>query len=368
MKTHKRLLALDAMRGYTIMAMILVSTPATWDHVYLPVTHAEWNNTTPTDLIFPFFIFIVGIAIAISFGSKKSKGITTKAFYTKTVLRFVKIMGVGILLNLFPKFDILNYGWYGVGYTGVLPRIAVVYLVCALLFLHTKWKQQVYIAITILIGYWLCMYFIYIPDIGSGMLEPSKNVAHYIDRLVLSLQEGQWVPEGFFSSFPAIVTGILGMLTGALLTSKKSISDKIIWLFLLGFTLLLAGIVWSWHFPLNKNIWSSSFVLYSGGFGMLTLAASIFLIDYLGYKKGTKMGIVFGSNAITLYVLFHVLHPVFLDWKLINGQSTNIWFFETITSLGVAPKLTSLLYAIAYTLLCYIPAYWLYKKRIFIKL
>ncbi|QTD37645.1 DUF5009 domain-containing protein [Polaribacter batillariae] len=363
-----RILALDVMRGYTIAAMILVSTPATWEHVYLPVTHAAWNNTTPTDLIFPFFIFIVGIAIAISLGNKKDKGTSTKALYPKIILRFLKIMAVGILLNLFPNFDFLNYGWSGIGYTGVLARISIVYVVCAFLFLHTHWKQQLYTGIVILVGYWLCMYFIPIPNLGTGILEPGKNVAHWIDSYVLNLTKGQWVPEGFFSTFPAIVTGILGMLTGTLLTSKKTLPEKIMWLFFLGFTALLIGIVWSWHFPLNKNIWSSSFVLYAGGFAMLTLAASVFLIDYLGYKKGTKMGVVFGSNAITMYVLFHVLHPVFLDWNLINGQSTNIWFFETVTSLGVTPKLASLLYAIAYTLLCYIPAYWLYKKRIFIKL
>ncbi|TLX75974.1 heparan-alpha-glucosaminide N-acetyltransferase [Labilibacter sediminis] len=364
----ERLLALDAMRGYTIAAMILVSTPATWEYVYIPVTHANWNNTTPTDLIFPFFIFMVGISIAISLGGRKINGILPQTQYPKIVLRFVKIMGVGILLNMFPSFDFLNYGWSGVGYTGVLARISIVYLVCALLFLHTNWRKQLLVGAFILVGYWLCMYLIPVPGTVVGVLEPGQNVAHWIDSYVLSLNQGQWVPEGFFSTFPAIVTGILGMLSGTLLTSSRNISDKVIWLFFLGFTNFLIGSIWSWQFPLNKNIWSSSFVLYSGGLAMLTLAASMFVIDHLGYKKGTKMGIVFGSNAITMYVLFHILHPVFLDWKLIDGQSTSQWFFSSSIYFGVEPKLASLLYAILYTVICYIPAYWMYKRKIFIKL
>ncbi|MBN2486879.1 MAG: DUF1624 domain-containing protein [Bacteroidales bacterium] len=360
----KRLLSLDSLRGFTIAAMILVNNPGTWGHVYAPLLHAEWNGLTPTDLIFPFFLFIVGVSIALAYTKRIEQGIKPNKLYGKIISRSIKIFVVGLLLNYIHHFSFAE-----LRIAGVLQRIAVVFLVCSLLFVHTKWKTQAIIGAFLLLGYWLTMMFIPTPGHGSPMLEPGINLAAWIDSYLLpgKMWNTTWDPEGLYSTLPAIATGIFGMLTGKLIVGNLSQERKIIWLFSIGTIACIVGYLWSLHFPINKNLWTSSFVLVTGGMALVLLALLMFFVDGLNYKKVAHVGIVFGANAITVYVLADLLTFLFYRTKF-WGQSLNNHFLNGATTLGASMELASLLYALVFIAINFIPAWVLFRKKIFIKL
>jgi predicted acyltransferase len=363
----RRLISLDAFRGITIAAMILVNFPGNGENVYAPLNHTHWNGITPTDLIAPFFLFIVGVAIAFAYTKRLDADMSPLKMYPKLIGRSVKIFAVGMFLNILGLFPDFNFA--DIRYTGTLHRIAIVFLVCGLIFLNTNWKTQAVIGAVILIGYWLAMNFIPTPGYGKVMLERDINLAQWIDNRFMPgrLYQGVWDPEGILSTFPSIVTGITGMLTGTLLLKMKSQEYKVIWLFLLGFISTIIGVIWNWIFPLNENIWTSSFVLFTSGLASMTLASSIFVVDILNYCKGSKFGVIYGSNAITIYVLADIFALFFYGIKL-GGNSLNDHFFNFFTSIGCAPKFVSMAYALIYVCILFIPAYILYKRKIFIKL
>ncbi len=359
-----RLISLDAMRGFTIVGMIIVNDPGSWSHVYGPLLHAEWNGLTPTDYVFPFFLFIVGVSIALAYQKRLDDGTDKGPLVNKIIIRSLKIYLLGLFLWLWPNFDFAGIRW-----VGVLPRIALVFLPCALLYLYTTWRTQMNIVIGILIGYWIIMAYMPVPGIGMPDLSvPEKNWAHYLDSILLPgrLWQHTWDPEGLLSTLPAIATGIIGMLIGRLILTIKAPYEKLTYLFLLGFGMLVLGGIWKWFFPLNKNLWSSSYVMVMGGMATLTLAASIFIVDLRGYQKWTFVGRVFGANAITAYVLSGILTSFFYSDRFIGVALNQVWM-EAIPEIGIAPKMPSLLYALIYTAIIFIPTYILYKKKIFIK-
>ncbi len=360
-----RLIALDAFRGFTIAAMILVNYPGSWHHVYPPLLHVEWHGITPTDLIFPFFIFIVGVSIVLAYNKRLDAGHPKNEMYQKIVTRSVKIFAVGIFLALFPLFNFEN-----IRVAGVLQRIALVFAACAFLYLNTDWKTQAWTGAVILIAYWLAMTLIPTPGPGKPMLEPGVNLAAWIDQQLLPgrMWQGDWDPEGILSTFPAIVTGITGMLAGKLIVSGKSRERTVIWLFSIGFICTVAGEMWGWVFPINKNIWTSSYVLYTSGLAAMTLATAMFIIDMLGYRRGTRFGIIYGANAITAYVLAGVLSGLFYSIPYWGGDSLNHHFVGGLSGMGLEPKFASLMFALIYVFIIYVPVYFLYRKKIFIKL
>ncbi len=361
---QQRLLSLDAFRGFTIALMIIVNDPGSWSHVYAPLLHAKWHGLTPTDLVFPFFLFIVGVSIALAYSKRLKTGVDKKSLYKKILVRSLKIFLVGIFLNLFPKFDIEN-----LRIAGVLQRIAIVFMICSFLFLHLDWKKLAILGIIILLGYWFVMTVVPVPGIGSANLDPGTNFAAWLDSILLPgrMWQGTWDPEGLFSTLPAIVTGITGMLAGLTIISSISLDRKIIWLFVLGFFSLILGIVWGWFFPINKNLWTSSFVLYTSGSAALTLASCMFIIDVLNIKSWTRMGRIFGANAIAVYVFAGML-PDLLSGVPIAGKTFNTYFMNFLTEIGVDDKFASLMYALVFVMICYALAYFLYKRKIFIKL
>lgn len=353
----QRLVSLDAFRGFTVAAMIIVNTPGSWDHVYAPLLHASWHGITPTDCIFPFFIFIVGISITLSYGKLLATGRPKTALVGKTLKRAILIFLIGIFLGLFPAFNFAE-----IRIPGVLQRIAVVFLICALLYVYTTWKQQAAIGGVLLLLYWIAMIGIPVPGVGTGILEPGKNLAAWVDGLLIpgKMWQGSWDPEGVMSTFPAIVTGISGMLVGKLLSVNGMTHErKVIWLYLGGLSAFLLGSAWGWVFPINKNLWTSSYVLYTSGLAAMVLASLFFVVEILGYSAWAKVGLVFGANAITAYVIGGIL-PALLS-------SLNTWYNDQFIN-GEWAKMTSLLWAIGICALCYIPVYVLYKKRIFIKI
>ena len=390
----KRLISLDALRGYTIALMVIVNDPGSWSHVYAPLLHAEWHGITLTDLVFPFFLFIVGVSITLAYTKRLNAGAERRDLYRKIGSRAAKIMLLGWLLWLWPTFDLA-----GMRYVGVLPRISIVFLVCAVLFLNTNWKQQAWIAASILVGYWLLMALVPVPiddvvrnalasgqvsysagsleirpirQVSAGFIaanyEPGVNITAWLDRLLVpgSFWQVTWDPEGLMSTFPAIVTGILGMLVGRLILSIDDPYRKLTWVFFAGFAMYLAGAVWGWFMPLNKNLWTSSYTLWTAGMCAMGLAASILLVDMLGFRRGTKLGTVYGANAIASYVLAGMLTLVFYS-PIFGGTSLSGLWMDGTTGAGMPPKLASLAYAVLYMLIIYVPAYLLYRKRIFIK-
>jgi len=356
----KRLLSLDFFRGLTIAGMIIVNDPGSWSHVYAPLLHAEWHGATPTDLVFPFFLFIVGVSISLSLSKRKG----SSNLYIKIFKRSAIIFLLGIFLALFPKFDFEN-----LRIVGVLQRIALVYLVCAVLYLNTSHSTQLKTGIGLLVIYWITMAFIPFNGNLAGTLDPGNNFAAWIDSFIVPgrLYQETWDPEGFYSTLPAIVTGISGMLCGKIiLDNSNSLKDKIIKLFYWGAIILIIGSFWDYIFPINKHIWTSSYVLYSSGLAMIVLAMSMWIIDEKKYTNNIKFGLVFGSNAITAYVLHGIVWRLF-QFPVINGVGFQKFWMDTGTSIGLPAKFVSFDWAIFYTLVIYFIVYQLYKRKIFIK-
>ncbi|HDS08251.1 MAG TPA: DUF5009 domain-containing protein [Bacteroides sp.] len=360
----KRLISLDALRGFTIAAMVIVNDPGSWRYVYPPLRHAEWNGCTVTDLIFPFFLFIVGVSVTFAYTKRLNAGVSMGKIHRKIIIRALIIYLLGLFLWLWPYFDFSSIRW-----TGVLQRISLVFLACALLFLHTGWKQQILAGAVILLAYWIIVAYVPVPGTGSPDLSvPGKNWANYLDSLILPgvMWQETWDPEGILSTFPAIVTGITGMLIGKLYLSVRDEYRRLSFIFFAGFSMFVAGGIWNWFFPINKSLWTSSYVLYTSGAGTMALAACILIVDIWKHTRWTFLGRVYGANAITSYVLAGMLTLVFYRMRF-GGASLNEWFMSGLTPLGLDPRLVSLLYAVIYMLIIFLPALYLYRKKIFIK-
>lgn len=359
-----RLISLDALRGFTIAAMLMVNFPGNDEHVFFTLRHTRWNGLSFTDLVAPIFLFVVGVSIVFAYSKSRFDAANASKLYKKIVVRSLKIFAVGMFLNLMPDFDFSEIRW-----TGTLHRIAFVFLGCAILFLNTDWKQQAWIGAGILVVYWLTLTLIPTPGVGKVMLEPGVNLVAWFDTQFLpgKMWQGTWDPESILSTFPAIVSGITGMLAGRLLISALSPNEKVNYLMTAGVFSAALGYFWGLGFPVNENLWTSSFVLVTSGFAALLLGALYFIIDILGKTKGTQVGIVFGANAISVYVLGDVLALFFYRAKW-GEHSINEHVVNGLINMGIAPNLASLVYALFFVSVNFIPAYWLYSKKIFIKL
>src|SRR5690606_1019218 len=323
-KTSQRLISLDAFRGFTIAAMIIVNTPATEEHVFAPLRHAAWNGFTPTDAVFPFFIFAMGISLTLSYGKLKLNNVATQQVFFKTTKRAMLIILIGILLGLFPQFDFSE-----IRIPGVLQRISIVFFCCALLFWYATWKQQAVVAGLLLLVYWGVMTYVPVPGVGTGVIEPGNNLAAWIDRLVIpgKMWQGTWDPEGILSTVPAVVSGISGMMVGHLLAHTALTPErKVTWMYLAGFASFLVGSAWGWGFPVNKNLWTSSYVLYTSGLAAMVFASLFFVIEIQGKQNWAKSGVVFGSNALTAYIIGGIL-PSLL-------YAVNDWYVDAVVNVS----------------------------------
>jgi len=362
---RSRWTALDIVRGLTIALMILVNHPGDWGNLYAPLAHAEWHGATPTDFIFPFFLFIVGVSIVLAFSRVLAKGSAPKSLYPKiakrTFLLFLFGVGMGLMIHLLFGPD---FRW-----VGVLQRIAVVYLVCSILFLNTSWKTQLITCVVLLVGYWLFLGFVPVPGTGSKGFAWEDNWVSWFDRQYLpgALYQKVHDPEGLLSTLPAIGTGISGMLAGHLYLFLNDHQKLLRYFAGVGLGLVALGLLWDLHFPFNKNLWSSSYVVYTSGWAMLFLAGVTWLVDIKGWKWGVRPCLVFGANAITVYLLAFVLTFPFALPLFGAEQSIQGWVLGELRNLPLNPKQVSLLWAVLYLAICYIPMDILYRKRIFFK-
>ncbi len=357
-----RLVSLDAFRGFTIAGMILVNNPGIWSAVYPPLRHAQWNGWTPTDLVFPFFLFIMGVSMNLSFARRQESSRT--GTYLRILRRALIIFALGVFLNAFPDFDLGT-----LRIAGVLQRIAVVYLVASVIAINVRMRTEAVIAGALLVIYWLLMRFIPVPGYGAGDLTPQGNLETYLDSWLLPgrLYREIWDPEGLLSTIPAIATGLLGHLTGFLIRSGL---DKIRiagWMFVLGWFGMLAGWIWGIWFPINKNIWTSSYVLFTAGAALEFLGVCYWLIDVHGWRKWAHPAVVFGMNAILVYVLSGIVGDL-LGVVKVGGETLKDWLVQHLFASWAAPINASLLFAIFYVAVWWLVMDLFYRRRIFIKI
>ncbi len=367
---NERLLSLDVFRGITIAGMILVNNPGSWSTIYPPLKHAQWHGVTPTDLIFPFFLFIVGVAITLSLSKRKARGDDQQKLILQIIRRSATLFLLGLILSGFPYFNLET-----IRIPGVLQRIAVVYLFASILFLKTNLKTQVYLSAAFLILYFIAMAFIPVPGVGAANFEPTTNLAAYFDNLLLGghlwSSTKVWDPEGILSTIPAIVSAMMGVFTGELLLTQKSREEKTSWMFFGGVVAMFLGYVWNGWFPINKNIWTSSYVLYTGGLALLFLAFCYWLIDVQGYKKWAKPFQVYGLNAITVFFLSGIVGRLLTLIKVseVAGQEISLkqFLYDSLFLSWLEPINASLLWAVSYIFIWLGLMWILYAKKIFIK-
>jgi len=401
---NQRIVSIDFLRGLTIALMIVVNNPGSWgmwdsenskwiNHLFLPFSHAHWNGCTSTDLIFPFFIFIVGASIAFAMGTKKLDSSNHGGLIKKVVIRGVLIIVLGILKDAFPFFHLTDgeYEMWGPlqwRIPGVLQRIGLVFILGGILFIKSSTRTLWVSLISILLGYWALINVsiegVFIADLNK----PNLNIGAYWDEIILtknhlwpvSRAEG-WDPESLLGTIPAVGTAIMGMLSGLFIKSERSVLDKVSGLFAVGGVATVVALGWNIVFPINKYLWTSSYVLYTGGIAAMLTAFCIWVMDYKGYTKISKPFIVYGSNALTAYILSELVssfvHHVAIDGKSISGHIADFilsWFTSTpFTEISVNhtdmiyAKWASHIYAFLWMIPFYILLSWMYKKKIFIK-
>ena len=429
MESTKRLLSLDVFRGITIAGMILVNNPGAWRTTYAPLLHADWHGCTPTDWVFPFFLFIVGVAVVFALGKRKAAGVDTASLARKVIIRGIIIFGIGLFMAAFPSFGMkepsplvatlhyillslllvsifvkeatdlnaknsriiwgiiwgiaaamafIGFGSYDFSHLripGVLQRIALVYLFCGLLFLRAEWKTLLYTGIGLLLAYWALMALVPVPDGNPPNLDAETNIGAWLDRIIFSSNHlysaaVTWDPEGLLSTLPAFVTGISGMLTGLWLKTNRNDYQKVVGLLGVGVILIALASIWDLAFPINKKIWTSSYVLYTSGVALLFLGVIYWIVDILGYKWWTKPFVVYGMNALFVYIMSGLVAKLLgrIQWATSAGtQSLSNWIHTTFFTPYLDAYNASLAYALLHVAFFWLLAWVLYKRKVFIK-
>lgn len=355
----QRLASLDAFRGITIAGMILVNNPGSGDHVYPPLRHAVWHGWTPTDLIFPFFLFIVGVSISLALSRRIEAGTRGTALHLKIFKRSAIIFALGLLLRLIPGFDFAT-----MRIPGVLQRIALCYLFAALLYIHSGPKGRIAAVFLALAAYWAVMNLVPVPGYGAGVLDYNGNLCGYIDTKLMAgyLYKPEFDPEGILSTLPAIATSLLGTLAGDWLRRSKGVLAKTAGLLGAGIVLTVLGLALHPYFPVNKQLWTSTFVLFTAGAALLLLAFCFLVIDGFGFKKWATPFFVFGTNAIAAYC------GSILGNKLLMLVKANSYIYEHLLVPWAGNLNGSLVYAVTYVFIWLAIMTPLYKKKIFIKI
>jgi predicted acyltransferase len=392
---RERLLSLDVFRGITIAGMLLVNNPGTWSAIFPPLEHAEWNGWTPTDLIFPFFLFIVGITTHLSLSARRARGDDDSAVVKQILRRGIIIYLLGFAMAMFPFYqwgaiasipnatpwDRILYRIEHVRILGVLPRIAIVYICAGLLTLKTTLKQQIIIIATLLFGYWFAMTLIPVPgehEIGAVLLNThDPNLAAGLDRAILGTKH-TWSgsvtfdPEGPMSTIPAIATAMLGVIAGRWIVQKeKPLLERISGMFAVGAIGMMVGLMWNWAFPINKNLWTSSYVIFTAGMACVAIATIMWIVDYCNVKWWTKPFVIYGVNPIVAFVGSGVLaRLIYTLWHVrYRGHSVAIQdaIYQIVFLPWLPPRVASLAFAISFVVLWFGILTVLYRRNIILK-
>jgi predicted acyltransferase len=375
-----RLISVDVFRGLMIAGMLLVTNAGPWDYVYWPLKHADWNGVTPTDMIFPSFLFLSGVSMAFSFAARRRRGATSAELVRHVVVRSLSLVVLGLLLNGFPLYDLHN-----LRIPGILQRIGLCYLGAGLLYVACSRKDcvaprlavGVVSAMAVLMaGYWALLTFVPVPGYGAGRLDQAGNIGAFIDRSLFGTHHlwfygGQmWDPEGLLSTMTAACNMLLGVLTGRWLRSQRSEKNKLVGMLLAGAALLLAGIALNPLVHINKKIWTDSFMLFSGGFSLVFLALLAWALDNRAWRWGVTPARVFGNNAILAFALATLLNAL---EPLVRFHSSGHQFtvrgaiYEAL-ALGFSPYNASLGYALLFLAVNGLILWPLYRRGIFLRL
>ncbi|MES2318396.1 MAG: heparan-alpha-glucosaminide N-acetyltransferase domain-containing protein [Pseudomonadota bacterium] len=368
-----RLASLDAFRGFTIAAMVLVNNPGDWSSLYSQLAHAEWNGWTFTDLIFPFFLFIGGVSMALSLGRLAEAGADKPALLAKLANRALLIFLIGFALNLIPNF---NFGTVRI--PGVLQRIAICTLLAAPIVVYCSWRAQLAWIAALLAAYSVLMLWVPVPGIGAGVLEPGKDVGAYVDRMLLDghlwARAKTWDPEGMLSTVPALGSQLIGVLAGRWLLSGHAQADKTVWMLLAGLLLLWLGAILNVILmPINKSLWTPSFCLFTAGWALLLFSAFYWLLDANPQQqvrdlaaRWSKPFIIYGMNALFIFA-FSGLVAKMLGFIKIDGVSLGALSYAPLRALEIAPVNSSLLYALLFNAAMFAIAWCMWNKKWFVK-
>lgn len=396
MAPGERLVSLDVFRGMTVAGMLLVNNPGTWSAIYEPLEHAPWNGWTPTDLVFPFFLFIVGITTELSLRVRRARGDDERAILKQILRRGSLIFLFGLALAAFPYFtwtdipgnlapsflDRIVYRVEHLRILGVLQRIGLAYLCGALLTLRTNWKQQLAIIAVLLFGYWALMTLVPVPDTGVPgrfvLDKPDQLLSAWLDRTVLGLDHlwsgaKTWDPEGLLSTVPAIGTMMLGTFAGRWIgEDERPLSERLAALFAVGALTMMLGLIWNWGFPINKSIWTSSYVLFTAGMGAIALATCMWIIDVMGWRRWTFPFVVYGMNPMLAFLGSGLMARITSTlWQMDAGNGTRIsaqgLFFKSFFAPWLPARDASLLYALCFVTLWFVILWGAWKRGIVLK-
>ena len=392
--SRERLLSLDVFRGMTVAGMLLVNNPGDWGHIFAPLEHAAWHGWTPTDLIFPFFLFIVGVTSHLSLSQRRARGDDDAAIVRQVLRRGALIFLFGLFLSWFPGFmwgtiesipnatfgDRVLYRLEHLRIMGVLQRIGVAYVIGALITLRGGWRQHLVILLSILLGYWALMTLVVVPDQGVPgwqlLDRPDAVLSAWFDRTILTTNHlwasaKTWDPEGLLSTLPAVGSMMLGQFAGRWIGSPRPIAERLNGMFAIGALLLMVGLMWHWVFPINKSLWTSSYVVFTGGMALVTLATCMWVIDVQQIRRWTTFFVIYGTNPMIAFLgsgLMARLTVTLLKVQTADGPVTVQWaIFQSVFAPFFEPHVASLGYALSFVALWFVILWALWRRNIFLK-
>jgi len=373
----RRLTSIDVFRGLAVAGMIVVDNPGSDDLAYGSIKHAEWNGWTPADFIFPSFVFLVGVSMVLSFNARLARGESRGQIFLHAVKRSLILIAIGLFVNAMPIYGLDLHTWR---IYGVTQRIALCYLAAAILVLWSNWRTQLGALFACLVGYWAMLRFVPVPGLGVPgheipFMDPAKNIVAWLDRKLLMgrLYNEVRDPEGVLSTIPAIGTTLMGVLTGHWLRTEANSRTKLLRMLAFGALGLAAGLAWNRWFPINKNLWTSSFVLFTGGIALIVLSLFYWIIEVRNWRgRWTMPFLVLGMNAIAGFVADSLVYGPGYTFtvKAANGTSMN-WHEAAqakLLSLGLSAANASLVYSFAALVFCWLLLWLLWRKRIFLKI
>ena len=368
-----RLLSLDVFRGMTLVLMTFVNDHGSPHLGYAPFMHAKWNGWTPTDLVFPFFLFIVGVAVPFAFAGRLERGESNGKLYAHIVYRAAILFVLGVFLNCFPRDGGPWFDFSTLRILGTLQRIGLCYLAASVIYLNVKSRGQAIITTSLLVFYFIMMKFVPVPGHGAGIFERDGNWVQYIDMHLMPghLQSGNWEGKGLFSTLPAIANTLIGVLVGQYLRSSRPALEKIAKFFLIGNAMMFLGLVWSVWFPISQNLWTSSLVLFMCGMALVIFTGCYYLVDVKKVTWWTKLFVIFGVNSITIWMGEWILYSILVSIMVhpAGGAAVSVWalIYTHLFASWAGPLHGSELMALSNVLLWSAILALMYKKRIFIK-